>query len=72
LRNAGLVGTRQSVLVDAVDAGRLSGRTPHFRIVHFDGPPSKLGRVVDVDITHGASNSLLGRAVFERDAPLIK
>jgi tRNA-2-methylthio-N6-dimethylallyladenosine synthase len=68
LRNGALVGSRQLVLVDAVDEGRLSGRTPHFRIVHFDGAPTWLGRVVEVDITHGAPNSLLGRVVSAPNA----
>ena len=63
LRNEALVGARQSVLVDSVDGPRLAGRTPHFRIVHFDGPESWLGQVVDVEITHGGPNSLVGRAL---------
>jgi tRNA-2-methylthio-N6-dimethylallyladenosine synthase len=60
-RNERLVGTRDSVLVETVDGeGRVSGRTPHFRIVHLDGPASLVGRVVNVEITRSGPNSLQG------------
>jgi tRNA-2-methylthio-N6-dimethylallyladenosine synthase len=61
-RNAALVGTRHDVLVEAIDGdGRVSGRTPHFRIVHFDGPEALVGRTVPVEITRTGPNSLQGR-----------
>jgi tRNA A37 methylthiotransferase MiaB len=57
-----LVGSRAEVLVETDDGdGRVSGRTPHFRIVHFDGAASLLGRTVAVEITAAGSNSLQGR-----------
>ena len=57
-----LVGSRDEVLVETLDGdGRVSGRTPHFRIVHFDGGASLLGRTVAVEITAAGSNSLQGR-----------
>jgi tRNA-2-methylthio-N6-dimethylallyladenosine synthase len=61
--NAGWVGRVERVLVDAVDTekGRVSGRTPHFRIVHADGPASLVGRTVDVEILGSGANSLTGR-----------
>ena len=62
-RHAVFVGTRQSVLVDSVDGPRLTGRSPHFRLVHFDGPSSWMGRVIDVEITQSGPNSLVGRAL---------
>ena len=62
LRNATRVGSTDTVLVDtASGGGRLSGRSPHFRIVHFDGPASLLGRLVEVEITGSGPNSLTGR-----------
>jgi len=62
LRNATRVGSTDTVLVDTVSGGgRLSGRSPHFRIVHFDGPASLLGRLVEVEITGSGPNSLTGR-----------
>jgi tRNA-2-methylthio-N6-dimethylallyladenosine synthase len=62
LRNESRVGSAETVLVDTVSgAGRLSGRSPHFRIVHFDGPPALLGRLVQVEITGSGPNSLTGR-----------
>jgi tRNA-2-methylthio-N6-dimethylallyladenosine synthase len=49
-------------LVETVDGGgRVSGRTPHFRIVHFDGPESLVGEIVPVEITRAGANSLQGR-----------
>jgi tRNA A37 methylthiotransferase MiaB len=55
------VGTLEEVLVDAVAGdGRVSGRTRHFRIVHFDGGAHLLGSVVPVEITGAGANSLRG------------
>jgi tRNA-2-methylthio-N6-dimethylallyladenosine synthase len=66
--NEARVGAREQVLVDTVDApGRLSGRTPHFRIVHFDGPESWLGQTLEVEITASGANSLSGTAVRGSD-----
>ncbi len=59
--NAGRIGTREKVLVDSVDRGRIAGRTPHFRIVHVEGETALLGQVIDVEITGGGANSLQGR-----------
>jgi tRNA-2-methylthio-N6-dimethylallyladenosine synthase len=61
-RNAAREGGVEQVLVDSVTGpGRLSGRTPHFRIVHLDGPATWLGRVVPVRVTHSGANSLTGQ-----------
>jgi tRNA-2-methylthio-N6-dimethylallyladenosine synthase len=64
-RNAGRVGSTETVLVDTVDAeaGRVAGRTPHFRIVHADGPADLLGRTIDVQITGSGPNALTGQRV---------
>lgn len=64
-RNAARVGGAETVLVDSVDAeaGRISGRTPHFRIVHTDGAPDRLGRTIDVRITGSGPNALTGEPV---------
>jgi tRNA-2-methylthio-N6-dimethylallyladenosine synthase len=56
-----MIGQHHEVLVETVDGeGRLSGRTPHFRIVHLAGPDSLLGRLVPVRILSAAPNSLRG------------
>jgi tRNA-2-methylthio-N6-dimethylallyladenosine synthase len=53
-RNETWVGNVEEVLVETIDgAGRVSGRTPHFRIVHFEGSEDLVGRFV--------TNSLQGR-----------
>jgi tRNA-2-methylthio-N6-dimethylallyladenosine synthase len=65
VRNATRVGRVESILVDTVDAeaGRIAGRTPHFRIVHTDGPATLLGATLDVRITGSGPNSLTGTAL---------
>ncbi len=61
-RNAARVGTREEVLVDSVDdEGGLVGRTRDFRLVHLDGSPEWLGRVLDVAIVGSGPNALRGR-----------
>jgi tRNA-2-methylthio-N6-dimethylallyladenosine synthase len=61
-RNEARAGRVEEVLVDTVAGdGRLAGRTPHFRIVHFDGPAALLGEFVEVEVTGAGPNSLLGR-----------
>jgi tRNA-2-methylthio-N6-dimethylallyladenosine synthase len=61
-RNETWLGSTEEVLVESADGGgRVSGRTPHFRIVHFDGADDLVGRFVSVEITGAGSNSLQGR-----------
>jgi tRNA-2-methylthio-N6-dimethylallyladenosine synthase len=61
-RNAARVGSVEEVLLETVEReGRVSGRTPHFRIVHVDGTPELIGRTVPVEITHAGPNALAGR-----------
>ena len=61
-RNEALVGTDQEVLVEVDDGdGRVSGRTPHFKIVHLEGERALVGRTVRVDITVAGPNALQGR-----------
>jgi tRNA-2-methylthio-N6-dimethylallyladenosine synthase len=69
-RNAGRVGRTETILVDTVDpeAGRVAGRTPHFRIVHADGAPDLLGRTIDVRITGSGPNALTGTQVVLSDS----
>ena len=60
----GMVGSRQRILVERPsrrDARQLAGRTENNRWVNFDGPPSLIGRYVDVTITEALPNSLRGR-----------
>jgi tRNA-2-methylthio-N6-dimethylallyladenosine synthase len=61
-RHEAMVGRRERVLVDSIEPdGCLAGRTPHFRIVHLEGPAEWLGQVVDVEITSAGANSLTGQ-----------
>jgi tRNA-2-methylthio-N6-dimethylallyladenosine synthase len=61
-RNALRIGGREEVLIDTVvEEGRVSGRTRDFRIVHLDGGPADVGRLVEVDVTGSGPNSLSGR-----------
>lgn len=61
------IGSIQEVLVETAEGARVSGRTPHFRIVHFDGSADLLGREVAVEIVHSGPNSLVGRIVSSFD-----
>jgi tRNA-2-methylthio-N6-dimethylallyladenosine synthase len=62
VRNAARVGAREEVLVDTLgEEGRVAGRTRDFRIVHLDGGPADLGRMLRVEITGSGPNSLVGR-----------
>ncbi len=53
-KNAAIVGTRQMVLCEGPSKNnveRLSGRTPHNKIVIFDGDADKLtGQILEIDI----------------------
>lgn len=65
-RNQTLIGRVEEVLVDEVDGGEAKGRTPHFRLVHFDLPPDSgvaPGNRVHVEIKHAFPNSLRGELV---------
>jgi tRNA-2-methylthio-N6-dimethylallyladenosine synthase len=61
-RNRERIGSVETILVDTVDAeaGRVAGRTPHFRIVHTDGSADLLGRTIDVRIDGSGPNALTG------------
>ncbi len=62
----GMVGTRQSVLVEGVsrkNASEICGRTACNRMVNFPGPTSLAGRFVDVTITAALAHSLRGELV---------
>lgn len=65
-RNQALIGRVEQVLVDEVVGGEAKGRTPHFRLVHFDLPPESgvtRGQRVDVEIRGAFPNSLRGDLV---------
>jgi len=65
-RNQTFVGQVEEVLIDEVQGGEAKGRTPHFRLVHFDIPPDSQiapGTRVDVEIRGAFPNSLRGELV---------
>lgn len=60
-RNRARIGSREAVLIEKSEGdGRVSGRTPQFRIVHLDGGPDLLGQFVSVVVTGAGSNALTG------------
>ena len=60
--NRARIGRREQVLVDTVtQAGRVSGRTQDFRIVHLDGDEGLLGQTLELEITASGPNSLVGK-----------
>jgi tRNA-2-methylthio-N6-dimethylallyladenosine synthase len=67
----GMVGSVQRILVEGrsrKDAAELAGKTENMKTVNFSGPPSLIGRFVDVVITGALSNSLRGRIASPEDA----
>jgi tRNA-2-methylthio-N6-dimethylallyladenosine synthase len=59
-----LVGTEQRVLVEGESRdGKLLGRSERNEIVHFLGPSTKVGTLVDVRIVEANKNSLAGEIV---------
>src|SRR5262245_1609825 len=75
-KHKALVGSVQEVLVEGPsprEPGRLTGRTVHHRIVHFDVPAGTAradlaGRYVPVRIDRALAHSLVGTALRETDA----
>ena len=65
-KNQSLVGTRQQVLCEGpskTKAHRLTGRTPHHKIVVFDGDPERLtGELLDIQIEESGGFTLFGTA----------
>jgi tRNA-2-methylthio-N6-dimethylallyladenosine synthase len=63
-KNAALVGTTQQVLCEGpskTNAARLTGRSPHNKIVIFDGDAADLsGKLVDIQIRESGGFSLFG------------
>lgn len=77
-KHRALLGSVQEVLVEGrskTDASRLSGRTVHHRLVHFDAPAAAasgvealVGHYVPVRITQALAHSLLGERLDETAA----
>ena len=64
--SAGMVGTRQRVLIDGVsrrDASELAARTDNNRVVNFPGPQHRIGRFAEVLITEMQAHTLRGELV---------
>ena len=63
LQNQARVGGVEDVLVEEIVSGEAKGRTPHFRLVHFEVPnarPVEPGMRVGVRVTEAFPNSLRG------------
>ena len=68
LRHQAYIGRVEEVIVEEISEGQGKGRTPHFRLVHFDVPPSANvmpGMRLDVRITTAFPNSLRGEIVID-------
>ncbi|MCX7822566.1 MAG: tRNA (N6-isopentenyl adenosine(37)-C2)-methylthiotransferase MiaB [Syntrophobacterales bacterium] len=67
-KNRAEEGTIRTVLVEGesrLGSGQLTGRTPHNRIVNFEGPKELIGKEVAVRITEGYAHSLKGELMME-------
>ena len=60
---AACVGRTLPVLIEKPGRhpGQMVGRSPYLQAVHLDCDPEFRGRIVDVEITSAATNSLAGR-----------
>jgi tRNA-2-methylthio-N6-dimethylallyladenosine synthase len=73
-RNQQLVGTVQEILVEGPSKveGRMSGRTVHHRIVHFDSTDlSLVGRYVPVRVREALGHSLVGERLADDHAEVM-
>lgn len=61
--NAGFLGRTVEVLVEDGAEGRWRGRTRNDKLVFFDDPRPRLGRLVDVRVTWAGPWSMVGEAV---------
>jgi tRNA-2-methylthio-N6-dimethylallyladenosine synthase len=70
--NAAQIGKTLPVLVTGKgrNAGQMHGRSPYLQAVHFDGPESLNGQIVDVKIVGASLNSLTGELVRVHEAAL--
>jgi len=51
-KNKQCIGKAFPVLVESFENGKLTGRTEHFRLVHFNGSKDLIGKIVNVKITN--------------------
>ena len=62
-KNQQCIGKEYSVLVESADGEKLTGRTEHFRLVHFKGDESLVGEIVSVKITNVKTFHMEGELV---------
>nr|WP_300998199.1 tRNA (N6-isopentenyl adenosine(37)-C2)-methylthiotransferase MiaB [Hyphomonas sp.] len=70
--NAAQIGKTLPVLVTGKgrNAGQMHGRSPYLQAVHFDGPESLNGQIVDVRIVGASLNSLTAELLQVREGAL--
>ena len=72
--DAAMVGRRLQVLCERPGRkpGQVAGRSPYLQAVHFAGPETLLGQLVEVDIVGAGPNSLTGviKSEFEWREPV--
>lgn len=70
--NASQIGKSLPVLVTGKgrNAGQMHGRSPYLQAVHFEGPESLNGKIVDVKIVGASLNSLTGELMRVPEAAL--
>ena len=65
-KNEAYIGRKVEVLVESVsknDSSRMTGRTDTFKVVHFPGDQSLIGKYVNVEILNANSFSLEGKII---------
>jgi tRNA-2-methylthio-N6-dimethylallyladenosine synthase len=70
-KNRQRIGRIEDVLVEGPSAdgnGQLMGRTPHGRIVNFDGGPSRPGDILKIEVKDASPYTLKGRVWEQEEA----
>lgn len=73
-RNTQCIGKIYPVLVESVSKSsenNLTGRSEHFRLVHFKGSEDLIGQIVNVKITNVKTFHMEGEIIMNGDTPLV-
>jgi tRNA-2-methylthio-N6-dimethylallyladenosine synthase len=62
-KNKKCIGKVFPVLIESAEDGKLTGRTEHFRLVHFKGSSELIGKIVNVKITNVKTFHMEGEIV---------
>ena len=71
-KNQDCIGKVFPVLVETAEDDELTGRTEHFKLVHFKGSKDLIGEIVNVKVTDVKTFHMKGEIKKYGDTPLLK